>query len=57
MLKDPEQDDADTAGGGAGNDTIDVKDGDGRDIVTCGLGKDKVTADPGDNVDPRCSKG
>jgi Ca2+-binding RTX toxin-like protein len=36
-----------------GNDTIDVRDGE-ADQVACGIGNDKVTADPIDTIDPDC---
>jgi Ca2+-binding RTX toxin-like protein len=36
-----------------GNDTIDVRDGE-TDQVSCGIGQDKVTADPIDTIDPDC---
>ena len=40
--------------GGGGDDTINVRDGDGLDTVRCGLGTDRVEADRGDKVDDRC---
>jgi Ca2+-binding RTX toxin-like protein len=36
-----------------GNDTIDVRDGE-ADQVSCGIGQDKVAADPVDTIDPDC---
>lgn len=36
-----------------GNDTIDVRDGE-ADQVSCGIGQDKVVADPIDTIDPDC---
>jgi Ca2+-binding RTX toxin-like protein len=36
-----------------GNDTIDVRDGE-ADQVSCGIGDDKVVADPIDTIDPDC---
>ena len=40
--------------GGAGDDTIDVRDGDGDDRVSCGAGTDRVMADRRDRVAADC---
>ena len=41
--------------GGAGNDTITARDGK-RDRISCGSGRDKVTADKRDRVAKNCER-
>ena len=49
----PDDTAGDTVDGGAGDDTIHVRDGE-QDVVTCGDGNDKVFADFKDVVDTSC---
>jgi Ca2+-binding RTX toxin-like protein len=49
-------DDEDTVYGASGDDEIDVLDGDGDDVVSCGTGRDRVWADPGDDVKGNCER-
>ncbi len=47
--------DTDWVGSAGGNDVINVRDEDGKDVVNCGAGRDDtVRADRGDNVNKNC---
>ena len=48
--------DNDTVYGGGGDDDIDVSDGDGDDVVSCGTGRDRVWADSGDDIKGNCER-
>ena len=49
-------DDVDEVRSGAGGDTINVRDGDGDDIVNCGAGTDVVRANNGDDIADNCER-
>jgi hypothetical protein len=53
-INDAAKQDVDTIAGNGGNDTIDVREGNGglnnRDLVDCGTGRDRVFFDDGDKV-------
>lgn len=46
----------DTLNGDAGNDNINAKDGKRGDKISCGAGRDTVTADPGDKISRDCER-